>query len=303
MDQKTFIDIDPTFLKCMSPQRIFDNYFGEFIFAPSHIKYYLWFYIFSDDDLRSNISFAEYGINRWYEEKDHDEDCRLNRPYFMDIMRNLKGREAAARNYCSCDYFNIIDTYVSEHDTINRQLWHRECNSDDYEDGVYIGDPPNNPNAGKVQFGPAFDKSVDEDCATQCIGHIVKDRYDLTYDYVAKKLQSRKEADDAPVEYKTKSEIDEWMKHHKGPHIRTILDTIGDLTGTIYKRIETIYGYTLQEMAILNQHIKHMAIGSDGHITAVKYGEIFDEWDSSQKIASSVLVPMDDYDRLKGCMI
>lgn len=298
MEQTTFLDMDPEFLKVLSPDRILDEHFGEFVFSHGKIKYYFWLYIFTNKDLCKNQKLIESNIDYVRTERNHADYCHVNKDWFKKRFKDYESIDIYERQYCDCEYFNTLSTLSEDHYRMERIIDYRRWDDDYDSDGNFTGYRPANPDAGKWNEGNAFEKSVLNDCAAQAIGHLVSG---INYDDLAEIIRLQKCPSRTPVNVIGADKISAWLKCHTGPTMTNILDAMNHLTEDEYIWEYVSHGLTVGEIAIINQNLEKMLIGSERHVTASRNGELFDRSDPRDAEAKEVLLPKKDWWKLKGC--
>lgn len=150
--------------------------------------------------------------------------------------------------------------------------------------------------AGTLSLGPAFDIAYIDDCAIQCVGHLVQEIHpDITYAEVSERLAS-----ETHTEAKA-TRLDSWIgSGHSGHSTGAILRVLRSLTETDYEGWELDLECTLRDFAFHNAHVPVMAVGTAQHVTAVKHGIVYDMWDARDSNVISVLLPAAYGDSLRG---
>ena len=135
------------------------------------------------------------------------------------------------------------------------------------------------------------------DCATQSILHILWDfKPGLRGDYreIAAQIKDDKQNHPSPLEF-TKEEREEWLNNHILPFHQTTIRVLMLNTGIPwwfeYYDDNPEIKLTLEEFAIKNREFPYLGAISEGHISAVKSGIIYDCIDARKERITGVVAP------------
>ena len=135
------------------------------------------------------------------------------------------------------------------------------------------------------------DVEWENDCAVQCILHIMRSQFGgADYETVAQRLHEKKEWSATDKRWSMVKKID-WMTHHLSPTLGSVHETLEELTGFDWGFYRINTEPTLREFAWMNRFIHVMAVSTRMHITAVQDGIIYDGMNSMNRKVRNVMLP------------
>lgn len=137
------------------------------------------------------------------------------------------------------------------------------------------------------------------DCAAQCITHLLKDT-GIKYSQVRKLIIEDKVEDEAPDRY-SDAQVSRWMRSHLTVNTRSTVRILSRLTGEPWGRFNILpeEADSFKEYAEDCAIIPRMGLCGrecgwkdyEHHIAAVKYGVVYDTWDSRYCKPDEVILP------------